>query len=85
MQPTPAESSEKRDLYSGFGNALSQAFEFAAVVLLAWAGGRWIGGSAGGALGLVFGWVGASLRAYYRYMAAADANDPLKRLAGEQT
>lgn len=65
-----------RALYEGFGNALSFAFEFVAVVGLGFLVGRWLGGTAGGAIGLIIAWIGSSLRLYYRY---AGTESPLAR------
>lgn len=61
------ESPAKRDLYSGFGNALSLGFEFVATVGLLYLLGYWIGGTIGGAIGIVLGWIGAILRLYVRF------------------
>jgi hypothetical protein len=68
----------KRDLYNGFGNSLSRAFEIALVPLIfaipGWGIDRWLGTSplfallTGG-----FGLAGVIARTYYEYSARMDA------------
>lgn len=60
-------SSDKKDLYSGFGNALSLGFEFVAIVGILFFVGHLIGGLVGGGVGATIGWIGAMLRLYYQF------------------
>jgi hypothetical protein len=72
----------KRDLYNGFGNTLSRAFEIVLIPLIfalpGWGLDRWVGTSplfallTGG-----FGLVGVIARMYYEYAARMDAESAL--------
>jgi len=68
----------KRDLYNGFGNTLSRAFEIVLIPLFfaapGWALDRWLGTSPLFALLLGgFGVVGVAAKLYYEYAARMDA------------
>ena len=68
----------KRDLYNGFGNTLSRAFEIVLIPLIfalpGWGLDRWIGTSPLFALlGGGFGLAGVFARMYYEYTARMDA------------
>jgi hypothetical protein len=68
----------KRDLYNGFGNTLSRAFEIVLIPLVfalpGWGLDRWLGTSPVFALlGGAFGLAGVSARMYYEYAARMDA------------
>jgi F0F1-type ATP synthase assembly protein I len=68
----------KRDLYNGFGNTLSRAFEIVLIPLIfaapGWALDRWLGTSPVFALLLgLFGVVGVAAKMYYEYAARMDA------------
>lgn len=62
-----AVSSGKKELYSGFGNALSLGFEFVAIVGILFFVGHLIGGVIGGGIGATVGWIGAMVRLYYQF------------------
>ncbi|RIK09484.1 MAG: hypothetical protein DCC49_06470 [Acidobacteria bacterium] len=61
------EPSARKALYQGFGNALALAFEFVAIVGLGFLAGRWVGGTIGGAVGMILAWIGSTVRLYYRH------------------
>lgn len=62
-----SEPSARKDLYQGFGNALALAFEFVAIVGLGFLVGSWVGGTIGGAAGMILAWIGSVVRLYYRH------------------
>lgn len=66
-ESTETEPSARQALYQGFGNTLALAVEFVAIVGLGYLAGRWIGGSIGGAVGMILAWTGSTVRLYYRY------------------
>ena len=73
---------DRRALWNGFGNGLSQAVELAAIPALFGLLGWWIDGLVGSGpwllIGLgIFGLVGSLLHTYYAYMAqmAEDEKD----------
>lgn len=47
---------------------MSLAFEFVAIVGIMYLVGHWLGGGIGGGVGAVIGWMGGTLRIYFRYM-----------------
>ena len=68
----------KRDLYNGFGNTLSRAFEIVLIPLIfalpGWGLDRWLGTSPVFALlGGGFGLAGVAAKMYYEYAARMDA------------
>src|SRR5262249_14140297 len=70
----------RRQLYSGFGEALAQAFEFAATPILFAALGWWLDSLRGtGPILLVvlsaFGFTGVCLRAMYHYKARVEKEE----------
>jgi putative F0F1-ATPase subunit (Ca2+/Mg2+ transporter) len=76
----------KRDLYSGFGNSLSRAFEIALIPLIfavpGWGLDHWLGTSPVFALVFGgFGLAGVAARSYYEYAARMDAE--LAKLPGQ--
>ena len=81
----------KRDLYNGFGNTLSRAFEIALIPLIfalpGWGVDHWLGTSPLFALlGGLFGLAGVSARTYFEYAARMDrelANLPGARRKAE--
>lgn len=75
----------KRDLYSGYGNTLSRAFEIVLIPLFfavpGWGLDRWLGTSPIGALLFGgFGLAGVAARTYYQYAARMD--EELAKLPG---
>lgn len=71
---------ERRALYGGFGEALAQAFEFAAVPVLFAAFGLWLDGRIGTGRALtvvllVLGLVGVCVRTVYRYKAKVQLDE----------
>ena len=67
----------KRELYNGFGNTLSRAFEIALIPLLfalpGWGLDRWLGTSPVFALVFgLFGLAGVAARSYFEYSARMD-------------
>ena len=89
MDPSRVDTGEKRELYSGFGNSLVLAFEFAATPLLFGLIGHFVDGRLGSGPWLtivlvVFALAGLTVRMYYGYVAAMEEHEaaaPWKRVA----
>ena len=74
------ERRDQRATYSGFGNALSQAFEIVATLVLFVLFGLWIDGRLGTRplftlIFAVFAVVGLSVRTYYTYKAQVERDE----------
>ncbi|MGI8792999.1 MAG: hypothetical protein ACR2H3_07470 [Acidimicrobiales bacterium] len=71
---------ERQELYSGFGDALARAVEYVAVPLLFALFGHFLDGRLHTGIVLTvalgsFGFVGVSLRAWFAYVAAMQAEE----------
>jgi len=83
------DTGDKRELYSGFGNSLVLAFEFAATPLLFGLIGHFVDGRLGTGPWLtiilvVFALTGLTVRIYYGYVAAMEEHEaaaPWKRIS----
>lgn len=72
------DTSDKRELYSGFGNSLAQAFELAAIpalfALMGWGLDRLFGtGPAFVVIFVVLALIGLAAKSFYTYKANMDA------------
>lgn len=65
--PVKPDQSAKREIYSGFSNALSLGFEFVATVGILYLLGHWAFGTIGGVIGIILGWIGGLVRLYFRF------------------
>ncbi len=80
MDPSGSDIGERRELYSGFGNSLVLAFEFAATPFLFGLIGHFLDGRLGTGPWLtivlvVFALAGLTVRMYYGYAAAMEQHE----------